>query len=179
MKPAPWPLRLCLLLGPLIPAWLGVDFSPSYTLMFLFAAAVLLALAELLPAARRLMESLAAALGAAVCLPAVFIYSFGDDALMRSVRLTAVLGAVLFAGLWLLTRRQTRGILRLRDGLLLLSGLFTCLCAVPCPFLWSWGLGLLALLGAGLLPKPGLPRTLLASLGLCGLALFSAAPMLL
>ena len=86
MKPAPWPLRLCLLLGPLIPAWLGVDFSPSYTLMFLFAAAVLLALAELLPAARRLLESLAAALGAAVCLPAVFIYSFGDDYVWLPIR---------------------------------------------------------------------------------------------
>ena len=181
----------CLALGcALAAAWLGVDFSPSYTMMFVFAYMGLTALGEILRCFKRsrafaLLGQLFPVLGALFVFPATFIYAFGDDRLFGSIRWVLCLSVIAHVAIWfLLYRRRGRKLgvaAGIENWMLLAAGIFTAACAVPCTALWPFALGILLILAARRLAdeekSAWLPRVATV-LGMLLCAAFPVAPML-
>lgn len=175
--------------------WLGVDFSPSFTMMFLFANLLLCALAEWMgrigrevsanrPRLGQVLTALHGALfalGTLFSLPAVYIYAAGDDALDRCVRLAIVCGTILAAGEAI--SRHSRG-KPLRLPMLaiawfaLCAACFAFACGLRSPALLPYAAGLFLMVAAILQDGRGALRCVLFCLGLGCASVFAVAPML-
>lgn len=175
--------------------WLGVDFSPSFTMMFLFANLLLCALAEWLRLIgckvsadhHRLGQALAAlhgalfALGTLFSLPAVYIYAAGDDMLERCVRLAIVCGTILAAGAAISSHGYGKPIrlpLLALGWFVLCAGCFALDCGMRSPALLPYAAGLFLMNAAILLDGREALRNALFCLGLGCASVFAVAPML-
>lgn len=171
-------------------AWLGTDFSPSFTMLLMTANLLLCALAECAALAGRCLGRGGGAL-AALCgilfgagmllaLPSVYIYAAGDDLLARCEIAAAVTGALLTAGLAFAGRRRGRQ-MRLSGAALnwlaLSAACFALACGLRSPALLAYGAGLLCFCAARTL-KPGRARAALFCAGLALASLFAVGPML-
>ena len=142
----------------LAAAGVGVNFSPSYTVLFAMVFLMATTLDELCRALSTLhferlllgMGKLLSLLGALFMLPAAFIYAFGDDNLGLYVGISLVAPVVLHCAIHqLLYRRRGRrlGFLAsLENWLLLAAGIFTVACSYTSPALLPCGLGVLLIL---------------------------------
>ena len=162
---------------PLAVAWLGMDFSPSFTMMFLTANLALYGLAECLPLAA--LRNILFAAGALLSLPATYIYAVGDDFLSLCVRGAILAGALSAAAAALIHRKLGH---RPRLPQLALAWLafsaacFALACGLRSTMLLFYGAGLLL---AALAPQfEGRARRALLCLGLLCASVFPAAPML-
>lgn len=150
---------------PVIPAWMGMDFSPSFTTAFVLAGVILTGIGELTvilwgenrsaqdgaaagpglrgvkrPGVRTVIGTAAFVLGLACSLPASFIYATGDDFLMYCVG-GALAGGVA-AGL-LLTGKEPSAFGFLIAWFSWASALFTFLCGLRSPALLPYGIGMI------------------------------------
>lgn len=192
-------MRLKLLYGLVLTCTLaiagaGVDFSPSFTAMFLMAFLALTALGELcalmgtakpkygrvFAASRRLLGIV----GALFVIPSVLIYAAGDDWMIPCVRIALIASIPLHIAVYALLYRRNGKTLSFGAGLenllLLAVTVLTLACAVPSPGLWPYGAGLALLLIAKRLEDVredlALPRAATA-LGMLLCSVFLAAPM--
>lgn len=172
--------------------YIGLDFSPSFTAMFLVAFLVLTTLSELCNhfekkrnnRALAFLTHFSPAIGGLFVLVSAYMYANGDDWLGICVRVAPVVAAILHIAIYIfLYRRKNRkmGIgAAIENWLLLAAGLFTVFCAVPSTALWPYGLGVLLILAAKRLAdvKDGetLPRVATV-LGMLLCAVFLVAPM--
>lgn len=149
-----------LLLLLLIPAFIGMEFSPSFTAWFLYACICLHIGGEIFS---RLFELLYKGektylkylfhalliLGNLFVLPATYIYAVGDDWLTPNVWITVIAASVLALLLFFFTKKQAGLAVRIFNSthtwVALSAGIFTILCGIFSTFLLPVGLGVLAL----------------------------------
>ena len=151
-------IAFILCVAALVLAAMGTDFSPSFTAMFTLAFLCLTALGEICARFRRRgLGRLFRILGALFVYPAVLIYAAQDDWFVPLMRIAPAAGLILHLAVWAAYRRNKKriGFGRGIENWLLLSAIaFTVPSAIPCPGLWPYGLGLIAILqptGAGML----------------------------
>ena len=176
----------------LVIAAIGVDFSPSFTAIFVMVFLSLTALGEVFLCFREhkhgrvftFFGRLFPILGVVWALPASYIYAAGDDWIDACLN-TALIGSVIlhFAVYFLLYRKQGRKLgvaAGIENWILLAAGIFTLSCAVPSTALWPYGFGILLMLTAMRLADvkkdSWLPRGVM-TLGMLLCAVFLAAPM--
>lgn len=145
-------------------AWLGWDFSPSFTMLFLAANLSLYAVGELLwqcagdlrawEGPVKSLSRLSFSAGTVFVFPAVYIYAAGDDWLNHCVWIAPLMGTALLIGAALLCRRRDEP-LRAGAGielwLALTAGSFALICGIRSTALLPYGAGLLLLASARLL----------------------------
>ena len=177
------------ILCALITAWLGMDFSPSFTAIFAFAFLCLTALGELCLRFRdrralRFSGHLSRAAGILFVFPATLIYAAQDDWFLYCIRIALVAGLFGHAAMWLCVRRagEKPGFgAGLENWLLLTAGILTLSCAIPSPGLWPFALGQFLILTGqrlgDLRKHPPFARPSIA-LGMLLCAAFLIAPML-
>lgn len=176
---------------PLALAWLGTDFSPSFTMMFLTANLLLYTLAEWIALAGRCKGArggAAAALhgalfaaGALCALPSVYIYAVGDDLLSLCVRGAIVAGALLAAAAALLRWRREHRVRPLplaRDALAFGAACFALACGLRSTMLLFYGAGLLLAALSLQFEARVEVRAILFCLGLLCASAFPVAPLL-
>ena len=173
-------------------AGVGMDFSPSFTAMFLVTFLVLAVLGELCAYYGKERDSRVLLflgrffliIGAFPVFASTYIYANGDDWLTLSVCIAPVVAVVLHLAIYLFFYRREGWIMGVDAGiencLLLTAGLFTLACAVPSTALWPYGLGVLLILTARRLGSAGadirLSRgTMVTGMLLC--SVFLVAPM--
>lgn len=185
-------LYIFTLLCMVAAACVGMDFSPSFTAMFLVMFLALIVLGEACSHFRetkhaRMLSFLRyplSAIGAFLVAVSVFIYAFGDDWLRIWVGL-ALIASVIghFTVCFLLYRKQGRKMdigAGLENWMLLAAGFFTLACAVSSTALWPYGFGVLLILTArrlGDIKADGLLSRGLMVLGMLLCAVFLVAPM--
>ena len=179
-------LWILLFLLPLGAAWAGTDFSPGFTMMFLFASLVCCAAGE--AAERCLAGRTARAFGAALtasgfvlAIPAILIYAAGDDDFSLDLLLAVVLG-LLFAVLVSLLLQRAHALTAWQPCESFLGGAaaaLALLCGSSSTALLPCGAGLLLLAIARALPadRAAAQRYWLFFAGLCLAAVFAAAPL--
>ena len=156
------------LLTLLVPAFIGMDFSPSFTAWFLYACICLHIAGEVLS---RLYEHFYKGekvylkylfhplfiLGNLFVLPATYIYAVGDDWLARIVWITAISVSLIAVFLFLFTRREENVGTRILEAVqawgFLAAGVFTVLCGIFSTALLPVGFGVLFLYVAQQLKK--------------------------
>ncbi len=177
---------------PLRAAWMGMDFSPSFTMMFLVANLILCAAGEwialigLRPHAVRkgAIHALSGALFAAgmlFSLPSAYIYAVGDDKLSLCVRgalVAGILGAAGIALLWRGTGRRAGFPGAILNGFTLSAACFALGCGTRSPALLPYGAGLLLMTVARQFDAREGVRATLFCLGLVSASVFPVAPML-
>lgn len=165
----------------LVLAALGTDFSPSFTAMFTLAFLCLTALGEICARFRRRgLGRLFCILGALFVYPAVLIYAAQDDWFFPLMRFAPIAGLILHLAVWLLYRRNKKKIGfggGIENWILLSDIAFTIPSAIPCPALWPYGLGLIAILIARRLEDWDGNARLPVAAGMLLCAVFLAAPM--
>lgn len=175
-------------------AWLGADFSPSFTMIFLAIDLSLCALAELAALAGRspgakgwakraldALHGLPFALGTLFALPAVFIYAAGDDWINPCMLAALIGGTLLAAGIALLCQRRGRALRTPRLALAwfaLCAACFALACALHSPALLPYGAGLLLMAAPLAMESDGCARTSLFALGMALASVMPVAPML-
>lgn len=172
-------------------AGVGMDFSPSFTAMFLVIFLALAVLGELCAYYGKERDSRVLLflgrffliIGALLVFASTYIYANGDDWLTLSVCIAPMVAVVLHIAVYFFFYRQwVMGVdAGVENCLLLAAGLFTLACAVPSTALWPYGLGVLLILTARRLGSAGadirLSRgTMVAGMLLC--SVFLVAPML-
>ncbi len=130
-------------------AWLGLDFSPSMTLMFLeagmicFSAGMVIFEEQDVPAAVLSAGKVLMGAGFVILIPAVYMYAFGED------HLNYCIGAALILGILLTAVIAGRGRFSAADavlfGLSLCTGLFAVFCGIFSTMLLFAGVGVLCL----------------------------------
>ena len=141
-------------------AFIGMDFSPSLTAIFLVVALILCCVGEV---CRRLGQSKGyvwlelaqyplSFIGIAFTFPSVYIYAVGCDPL-NFYTVTAIVLSLLITAVWLFfTKRKNGIVVTLLKGLeallFLLTGLFCLLCGLSSPALLPYGIGILCLFTA-------------------------------
>lgn len=128
-------LYLLSLLCTLVLAWCGMDFSPSFTAMFLVVCLVLYVLSELCRLRETTMEEktslfsclkyLFSIVGTLLVFPSVFIYAAGDDMLTRCTVIALAVSVVLHCAVYILQYRcksRKMGAACAVENWLLLSG---------------------------------------------------------
>lgn len=176
---------------PLALAWLGTDFSPSFTMMFLTANLCMYALAEWIALAGRragarggaaaVLHGLLFAAGALCALPSVYIYAVGDDLLSLCVRGAILAGALLAAGAAVVRwkrERRARPFLLARDALAFGAACFALACGLRSTMLLFYGAGLLLAALSLQFEARAEVRAVLFCLGLLCASVFPVAPML-
>ena len=181
-------LRYLLFLLPLGAAWAGTDFSPGFTMMFLFAGLVCCAVGEaaercLAGNLRRYAGRALTAAGFVLALPAILIYAAGDDDFSLDLLLAVVLG-LLFALLVSLLLQRAHALSAWQPCESFLGGAaaaLALLCGSNSTALLPYGAGLLLLAAARALPTgkaaAGALRFWLFFAGLCLAAVCAAAPL--
>lgn len=180
------------LMCAVVIAGVGMDFSPSFTAMFVMVFLSLTALGEgfLCFRSRKhgrvftFLGRLFPIFGALLALPASYIYAAGDDWIDACLNIALVGSVILHCAIYfLLYRKQGRKLgvaAGVENWLLLAAGIFTLSCAVPSTALWPYGLGILLMLAAMRLADvkedSWLPRGAM-TLGMLLCAAFLAAPM--
>lgn len=144
----------------LIPAFIGMDFSPSFTAWFLYACICLHIGGEIFSRAFELLYKgektylkylfhALFILGNLFVLPATYIYAVGDDWITPNVWITVIVASVLALLLFFFTKKQARLAERIFNSthtwVALSAGIFTVLCGIFSTFLLPVGLGVLAL----------------------------------
>ena len=185
-------LYMTVLIFAVVIAGAGMDFSPSFTVMFLVLFLVLTAAGEFFAYFREkrygcvliLLGQMLSVTGAALVMASVFIYAAGDDWLWKDIPISLVASLILHLALYVLLYRKQGRKMGIGAGMencaLLAAGLFTLACAVSSTALWPYGLGVLLILTARRLGSAGadirLSRgTMAAGMLLC--SVFPAAPM--
>lgn len=174
-------------------AGVGMDFSPSFTAMFLVLFLASTALGEYF---RYIGEKkpkyififlglLLSVVGAIFVFPSVYIYAAGDDWLENCILIALIASAILHITIYFLFyQRQQRkmGIgAGIENWVLLAAGIFTLACAVPSAALWPYGFGVLLILAAKRLEDIKAGRRLSRGVMVLGMLLcdlFLAAPMM-
>lgn len=183
---------MIVLMCAVVIAGVGMDFSPSFTAMFVVVFLGLTALGEGFLCFREHKHGriftfcgrLFPIFGALLALPASYIYAAGDDWIDTCLNIALIGSVVLhFAIYFPLYRKQGRKLgvaAGIENWVLLAAGIFTLSCAVPSTALWPYGFGILLMLTAMRLADvredPRLPRGVMA-LGMLLCAVFLAAPM--
>lgn len=179
----PPPLLLALALAcPAAAGWLGMDFSPSFTMMFAAAALLLTCLGEVLdrwpgaPQGVRWAGMAAFLAGVVLTFPGSYIYAAGDDYITQCTLGAAAAGLALAA--WQ-QRGNPAALPMLGTWLSWICACFAVLCGLRSTALLPCGLGL-CLLMAARWPKgrAGARRTLLFWAGTALVSAFPVAPMI-
>ena len=183
MKTRLWVL---LFLLPLGAAWAGMDFSPGFTMMFLFAGLVCCAAGEaaercLAGTPWRTIGRVLTSSGFVLALPAILIYAAGDDDFSLDLLLAVILG-LLFAVLLALLLRRAQALTVWQPCESFLGGTaaaLALLCGSNSTALLPYGAGLLLLAIARALPADctAARRFWLFFTGLCLAAVCAAAPL--
>lgn len=176
----------------LLAAGLGVDFSPSFTAMFLMVFLAAEAISEICrcfntkkrKAGLSLAKSLASIIGILFVIPSVIIYAAGDDWMGACIRIALLVPLLLYTALYFYLFRKRGKKTGIAAGvaywLLLTAAVLTLLCAVPSTALWPYGFGLLSIwaakLAAGLEADERFIRGA-TTLGMFLCTMFLVAPM--
>lgn len=174
-------------------AGVGMEFSPSFTAMFLVVFLVLTVLGELCAYYGKERDSRVLlftgrfflTVGALLVFVSTYMYANGDDWLKLSACVAPAVAVVLHLAVYLFFYRREGWIMGVDAGiencLLLAAGLFTLACAVPSTALWPYGLGVLLILTARRLGSAGADMQLSRGTMVTGMLLcsvFLVAPML-
>ena len=167
-------MKVVLLFLLLTAAALGLNFSPGFTAIFLFAFLSFAVLSEFLREKKSGAGKVLLLLGSCCIIPAVYIYAVGDDWLEYTLP-AALIGAVLVYLIFF--RRGKKGIVSQALSLLLLSGgLFSFFSSIASSALWPVAAGVLLVFTSEQLPKR---RDLLFFSGVLLCDCFLIAPMLI
>ena len=173
-------------------AGVGMDFSPSFTAMFLVVFLVLAVLGELCGYYGKKQDSRTLLfmgrffliVGAFLVFASTYIYANGDDWLKLSACIAPAAAVVLHLAVYLFFYKREGWVMGVDAGiencLLLAAGLFTLACAVPSTALWPYGLGVLLILTARRLGSAGADMRLSKGAMVTGMLLcaaFLVAPM--
>lgn len=174
-------------------AGVGMDFSPSFTAMFLITFLVLTIVSELCNYCGEkkymrvftLLRHLLSIIGALFVFPSVYIYAAGDDWLKNCILIALIVSVLLHITIYFLFyQRQQRKMgfgAGIENWVLLAAGIFTLACAVPSTALWPYGFGVLLILAARRLEDIRMDSRLsrgVTALGMLFCALFLVAPMM-
>ena len=178
------------LICAVVIAGVGMNFSPSFTAMFLVVFLILTAFGELFGYYGKERDSRVLLFlgrffliaGAFLVFASTYIYANGDDWLTISVCISLIAAVVLHIAISFFFYRQwIMGIdAGIENCLLLAAGLFTIACAVPSTALWPYGLGVLLILTARRLGSAGADLRLSRGAMVTGMLLcsvFLVAPM--
>lgn len=185
-------LYMIVLICAVVIAGVGMDFSPSFTAMFLVAFLVLAVSGELCGFYGKKQDSRVLLflgrffliIGAFLVFASTYIYANGDDWLTLSVCVAPAVAVALHVTVYLFFYWREGWVMGVDAGaencLLLAAGLFTLACAIPSTALWPYGVGVLLILTARRLGSAGadirLSRgTMVAGMLLC--SVFLVAPM--
>lgn len=173
-------------------AGVGMDFSPSFTAMFVVVFLGLTALGEVFlyfkehryQRALTFLGRLFPVLGALLALPASYMYAAGDDWIDACLYAALTASVILHVVIYLLCYRKQGRKLGIAAGIetwiLLAAGIFTIACAIPSTALWPYGLGILLILAARRLGDTDADKRLSRSVMAAGMflcAVFLVAPM--
>ncbi len=162
-------------------AWLGVDFSPSMSLMFLEAGMICLSLGLVVlgdgkgSRIQLMVGKVLSGAGFVCMIPAVYMYASGED------HLNFCIFAALFLGILAGAAAAWRGNLSAGDGvyfgLTFATALFTIFCGIFSTMLLFAGVGLLCLVPVKGRKDPAfLSNGFLSWIGLFAIACFSVMP---
>ena len=148
------------LLMLLIPAFIGMEFSPSFTAWFLYACICLHIGGEIFSrwielfykgekSYLKYLFHILFILGNLFVLPATYIYAAGDDWLTPNVWITVITASIATILLFFFTKKEagleTRIVNSTHTWVALSAGIFTVFCGIFSTFLLPVGLGVLAL----------------------------------
>ncbi|MBQ9081839.1 MAG: hypothetical protein IJY26_04320 [Clostridia bacterium] len=170
-------------------AFIGMDFSPSLTAIFLVVALILCCVGEVCHRLGEckgyvwleLLQYLLSFIGIAFTFPSVYIYAVGCDPL-NFYTVTAIVLAVLITAVRLFFTNRKNGVVvmvlkGLETLLFLLTGLFCVLCSLSSPALSPYGIGILCLFTAKRFEKKPF-NWFVFWLGVLLMDVFLVAPML-
>ena len=173
-------------------AGVGMDFSPSFTAMFVVVFLGLTALGEVFlyfKAHRHqriltFLGRLFPILGALLALPASYMYAAGDDWIDACLHAALIASVILQVVIYLFGYRKRGRKLGVAAGIetwiLLAAGIFTMACAIPSTALWPYGLGILLIAAARRLGDTDADKRLSRGVMAAGMflcAAFLVAPM--
>ena len=172
-------------------AGVGMNFSPSFTAMFVVVFLGLTALGEAFLYFKehryqrvfKFLGRLFPALGALLVLPASYMYAAGDDWIDACLNIALIASVILLVIYLLCCRRLGRkyGIAAgIETWVLLAAGIFTLACAIPSTALWPYGLGILLIVAARRLGDTDADKRLSRGVMVAGMflcAVFLVAPM--
>ena len=174
-------------------AGIGMDFSPSFTAVFIVVYLGLAALGEVFlyfkehryQRAFTFLGRLFPVLGALLVLPASYMYAAGDDWIDACLYIALIASVILHFVIYLLFYRKRGRRLGIAAGIetwiLLAAGIFTLACAIPSTALWPYGLGILLIAAARRLGDTDADKRLSRGVMVAGMflcAVFLVAPMI-
>lgn len=190
MKSLAFPAMMAAFCAPLAAAWEGMEFSPSFTMQFLVMNLLLCILAEGIVSFRMWKQMTGKAgevfqrglylIGMLFAVPSVYIYAVGDDFLTQCRNFALIGGTLLIIGIVLGKRKKRKEMEfgeMLEAYLSVSAGCFTLACGMRSPALLPYGIGILFLCAARMLPGYFI-RGYLFWAGLLCASLFSVLPSL-